>query len=168
LDKQYAFGESRTTQKSCKMNPERPVSDIMTNNLVTVRPDTNANELMAIFQEHSFHHIPVVEKGGILVGIISKEDFFKLAYVLSLNTTGRSWTEREYRSLKAADIMTKQPVVLDPEDSIGLAADIFLANRFHALPVVDDHELVGMVTSHDLLLYSFNSPFVVKETGDMP
>jgi acetoin utilization protein AcuB len=150
------------------MNPERPISDIMTSNLVTVRPETNANEIMAIFQAHSFHHIPVVEKGGVLVGIISKEDFFKLSYVLSLHTTGKTWTEREYRSLKATDIMTKQPMVLNPDDSIGLAADIFLANHFHALPVVEGNELVGMVTSHDLLQYSYNSAFVTKETGDLP
>lgn len=139
----------------------------MTTNLVTVSPDTNTREIQDLFQVHNFHHLPVVERGGVLVGIISKEDFFKLAYVLSRNTTGRTWSEKEYRALKAGDIMTKYPLVLDPEDSIGLAADIFLANRFHALPIVEEEQLVGMVTTHDLLLYSFNSAFVEKETGEL-
>ena len=52
--------------------------------------------------------------------------------------------------------MTKYPISLEPDDTIGLAADIFLANRFHALPILDDDVLVGLVTAHDLLRYSFN------------
>ena len=46
---------------------------------------------------------------------------------------------------------------LEPDDTIGLAADIFLANKFHALPVVEDERLVGIVTTHDLLKYSFTA-----------
>ena len=55
--------------------------------------------------------------------------------------------------------MTEFPMHLDPEDSIGLAADTFLANKFHALPIVEDQVLVGLITTHDLLKYSFESPF---------
>ncbi len=139
----------------------------MTTNLITVSPDANIRDIQDLFEVNNFHHLPVVEKGEILVGIISREDFFKLAYIFSLRTTGKTWSEKEYKSLKASDIMTKNPLVLDPEDSIGLAADIFLANRFHALPIVDESQLVGMVTTHDLLLYSFNSAYVEKETGEV-
>ena len=80
---------------------------------------------------------------------------FKLAYVLSLQTTGRTYSEKEYTALKAADIMTRYPVTLDPDDTVGLAADIFLANKFHALPIVEDNELIGLITTHDLLAFSF-------------
>ncbi len=149
------------------MNPERPIREIMTTNLITVSPDTNIRDIQDLFEVNNFHHLPVAEKGEILVGIISREDFFRLAYSFSLRTTGKTWSEKEYKSLKAKDIMTKNPLVLDPEDSIGLAADIFLANRFHALPIVEEDQLVGMVTTHDLLLYSFNSAFVEKETGEL-
>jgi acetoin utilization protein AcuB len=60
--------------------------------------------------------------------------------------------------------MTKYPLQLSPDDTVGLAADIFLANKFHALPIVDDGQLVGIVTAHDLLSYSFSSP-VGEEMG---
>ena len=89
--------------------------------------------------------------------MISKEDFSRIAYVLSLNTSGRTFSNLKYQSLKAEDIMTKYPLSLDPDDTIGLAADIFLANKFHALPIVEDDELLGLVTTHDLLLFSFGS-----------
>ena len=144
------------------MDTHRPVKEIMTTNLVTVPATASASEVKAIFNKYSFHHIPVVDPAGRLKGIISKEDFSKIAYVLSLNTSGKTFSNLKYQSLKAAEMMTKYPLSLDPDDTIGLAADIFLANKFHALPIVEDDELLGLVTTHDLLLYSFASPVARK------
>ena len=55
------------------MNPNTPISAIMTTSLVTVSPVVSVAEINRIFEEYSFHHIPVVENGA-LVGIISKQD----------------------------------------------------------------------------------------------
>lgn len=145
------------------MNADTAIREIMTTNLVTVAPSESAKRIKEIFESNGFHHIPVVDTGENLVGIISKEDFFKVSYILSMQTTGRSWSEKEYESLRAGDFMTKYPLFLDPDDTIGLAADIFLANKFHALPIVEDGQLLGLVTTHDLLKFSFNSRFVKKE-----
>jgi CBS domain-containing protein len=140
------------------MDTNQAVRTIMTTNLVTVPPTASAKEVKAIFDEYSFHHLPVVNGSDKLLGIISKEDFSKIAYVLSLNTSGKTFSRLKYESLQALDFMTKYPLSLDPEDTIGLAADIFLANKFHALPIVEEDSLVGLVTTHDLLLFSFSSP----------
>lgn len=140
------------------MDTIKPVKDIMTTNLVTVYPNATASEVKGIFNKYSFHHIPVVDQGGKLLGMISKEDFSKIAYVLSLNTSGKTFSALKYQSLEARDFMTKYPLSLDPDDTIGLAADIFMANKFHALPIVEDDELLGLITTHDLLMFSFSSP----------
>lgn len=145
------------------MNADKAIKEIMTTDLVTVRPDETAIRIKEIFDKNGFHHIPVVDKGERLVGIISKEDFFKISYVLSLKTTGSTWSEKKYGSLQAQDFMTSYPMSLDPDDSIGLAADIFLANKYHALPIVEDQRLIGLVTTHDLLKFSFNSLYIEKE-----
>ncbi len=144
------------------MNPDKTIREIMTTKMVTVSPDRPAKAIQEIFRENDFHHIPVVGKGEQLVGIISKEDLYKVTYVLSLQTTGKTYSENEYNRLLARDIMTKYPITLDPEDSLGLAADIFLANKFHALPIVEDGQLVGLITTHDLLKESFNSVEIEK------
>lgn len=138
------------------MNTDRAIKEIMTTKLVTVLPDAAIDDVKKIFDKHTFHHIPVVDAGKALQGIITREDFLKLFYMLAKNTAGKTYSEKEYKSLKAKDVMTEYPVALEPEDTIGLAADIFLANRFHALPILDDDILVGIVTTHDLLSYSFN------------
>lgn len=138
------------------MNPETPVKEIMTTKLVTVGPNTSMKEVQALFSRHNIHHLPVVDEGDAILGIISKEDLYKITHLLALNTSGPTYSEKMFRTLTARDLMTPHPMVLDPEDSIGLAADIFLANKFHALPIVEDDRLVGIVTSHDLLAFAFD------------
>jgi CBS domain-containing protein len=141
------------------MNPNYPIRSIMTTNLITAKENSSLEAIRDIFSMHSFHHLPVVGDMGNLLGIISREDFFKVAYVFTTDSLpGSSEAELRFKQLRAADIMTKYPLHLDPDDTVGLAADIFLANKFHALPIVEDGKLIGIVTSHDLLAYSFNSP----------
>lgn len=152
------FPNSSTALNIAIMNPNITVQEIMTRNPVTVQPNTNLGEVRELFSKNSFHHVPVAGLGGELVGIISREDFFKVAYVLSVEATRSANTQSKFQHLMAEDIMTKYPLQLSPDDTIGLAADIFLANKFHAVPIVDDGLLVGIVTSHDLLAFSFSSP----------
>ena len=141
------------------MNPNAPIRDIMTTLLTTVSPEEPAEKIYNIFKKESFHHLPVVDKGQNLVGIISKEDFFKnYQTVLSGDIHEKGRAEKGNSELTARDLMTQWPMHLDPEDSIGLAADIFLSNKFHSLPVVEDDQLIGLITSHDLLAYSFSAP----------
>jgi len=146
------------------MNPNNAIRNIMTTNLKTVHPDTSITKIKEIFYNNSFHHLPVVTEANQLVGIISREDYFKLFTTLSQNTSGRTWTQNEIAFLKAKNIMTKYPMTLDPDDAIGLAGDIFLANKYHALPIVEDNELLGIITVHDLLAYSFGE--AIERTND--
>lgn len=138
------------------MRAEKPIKEIMTVKLVTVSPETTAREIKRLFERNSFHHLPVLDKREKLVGMVSREDFYKLAYVLSLDSEQADDSQPSYDSIEAAQMMTKYPLALDPDDTIGLAADIILANKFHALPILDDDKLVGIITSHDLLKYSFD------------
>ncbi len=149
------------------MKADKPIRDIMTTELVTVSPTTTLSKVKEIFDGHNFHHLPVVDKGEELVGIISKEDFFKLSYILSMTTSGHTFSEKEYDNLQAKDVMTKFPLALDPDDTTGLAADIFLANKFHALPIIEDGRLIGLITTHDLLKYSFNSEVIKEEEEEV-
>jgi CBS domain-containing protein len=139
------------------MNIQTPVSDIMTRRIITASPDDRVIKVKNLFEENNIHHIPVVNEIDQLLGIISKEDFLKLSYHISLDTGGKSFSEKWYDNTKASEIMTKYPVSLDTEDTVGLAADIFMANKFHALPVVENEQLVGIITTHDILLFAFQN-----------
>ena len=137
------------------MNTNRPVREIMSTKMITVAPDTHLMEVKNILDKQKFHHIPVVENGGLLQGIITKTDILRFAFHLALRSTGPTWMQKALQAATAKDIMTRNPLFLDPEDTIGLAADIFLANKFHALPIVENEVLVGIITAHDLLVCGF-------------
>ncbi len=139
------------------MDASLPVSDIMTRDLVTIKPDAGIEEIHDLFENNTFHHIPVTEKGK-LVGIISKSDYHKIRHMIAITWSGEAVVQDLYKDICAGDIMTREPLRIEPDDSIGLAADIFLVNALHSLPVVEQDQLVGIVTSHDLLAYAYKEP----------
>jgi acetoin utilization protein AcuB len=139
---------------SKKMDTTKPVSDIMTRNLIVVKPEDTIDRVHDLFEKNHFHHIPVVDHHK-LVGIVSKTDYLKIRHMLATTWSGETICQDMYKDMCAGDIMSREPLKLEPGDSIGLAADIFRANALHALPIVDDGELVGIVTSHDLLTYAY-------------
>ena len=125
----------------------------MTPHPIVVQPGTTIDEIHIIFELNNFHHLPVLDK-GVLKGIISRSDYLKIRHMLAYTWSGEIVIRDLYSAMTAADIMTCEPLIIESSDTIGLAADIFLANALHALPVVDDGELVGIVTSHDVLAYA--------------
>ena len=140
------------------MDTSKPVSEIMTRNLVIVKPEDTIDRIHVLFEKHSFHHIPVVDHNK-LVGIISKTDYVKIRHMLATTWSGETICPDMYKQMSAADSMSREPLRIEPADTIGLAADIFRANAMHALPVVEDGELVGIVTSHDLLTYAYQDSY---------
>ena len=137
------------------MNNLHTVERIMTKNVISVFETATFSEVKKIFDNHHFHHVPVLDFDNKLKGIISKEDLGRATYILSLNSTGATYTEKEFDYLSAHDMMSAYPVFLTPDDQIDLAADVFLSNKMHALPILDDGKLIGIVTTHDLLRYAF-------------
>ena len=121
-----------------------PVSSIMSNDLLTIAPDKPLSEVKNLFKKKSIHHVPVVE-GKKIVGLITTTDLYWL-----------NKRFQEYEGMQASDVMTTKLATLNPDAKIGVAAQIFLRNWFHALPIVNEAgELLGIVTTFDILKYSF-------------
>lgn len=137
------------------MENPRSVSAIMTKDVTSIGPDMPYAEIKDIFDNNHFHHLPVLNEKKQLMGIISKEDLFKAIYLISLHTKHPDYSHLKYGYISASDLMTKYPVFLEPDDLIELAVDIFLANKLHALPILDDGQLVGIVTTHDMMQFAF-------------
>ena len=135
------------------------VGQLMTTNILFVRPDDSMEKVKEIFQKNNIHHIPVLEEGGKVVGIISHVDYNKILHGFTLFKTEKSeeYNQAILRSLLAKEVMTKQLAKLNPEDSIMVAAGYFMENLFHAIPVVDHHgKLVGILTTFDVISYAFS------------
>lgn len=120
------------------MNLLTKVSALMSTDLVTVTLHTPLGEAGALFRKHNIHHLPVTDPAGQLLGIISKSDFLK---ILKL----------DLKAPTVKDLMTSHLAKLEPGDNLRTAANLFTLNRFHALPVVENGKLVGMLTTLDLI-----------------
>ena len=125
-----------------------PVSSIMIKDTYVLGPDDTMDKVREIFTQKRIHHVPIIE-GPKLVGLVTTSD------LLWLNKTFD-----EYNSIRVSDVMTTKLAKLEPDAKIGTAAEIFLKNWFHALPVVDkDDNYLGIVTTFDVLRYSYKKEY---------
>lgn len=140
------------------------VGKIMTTKVIALHPEDTMDKVKNIFERNTIHHIPIVDHGRV-VGIISKTDYLKLLHGFTLfkTTKSESYNAAILRSLLVREVMTKQVAKLNPDDSLETAVGFFRENLFHALPVVNDEgELVGIVTTYDLLNYAYSEPLFLE------
>ncbi len=122
------------------------VHTIMTKNPISLSPSHTIADVESYFKHHRMHHLPVVENNK-LVGLVTTYDLWK-------------HVDKDASTISVADVMNKRIVKISPNDKIGTAAELFLDNRFHALPIVDEHHhLVGIVTTFDVLKYEFKREY---------
>ena len=140
------------------------VKDVMTQNLITVKSYQTVSEVSRIFNEHSFHHIPIIHDDDSLAGIISLTDFERIKNGTSLfrNPKIEKYNEALFSTLLARDIMTKDVVELCPTDTIHQAYQIFKKNRFRALPIISKGKLTGIITPFDMIEYFFEKEYSLK------
>jgi acetoin utilization protein AcuB len=121
------------------------VRDSMTREVVTVGPETTAAVALALCREIGIRHLPVLEEGR-LVGIISDRDLRSATPAL-----GEPERAEALERVRVADEMAKEVVTVRPEDPIEEAAIEMYERKIGCLPVVDDGDLVGIVTSSDVM-----------------
>jgi len=133
------------------MNVMAPVSSIMSTKLYTVNPKDKLSVVKEVFDTNRIHHLPVVRYKTI-VGIISKTD---LLYFLKGASHADGYenmlNEARLHNYTAEEIMTTGMAKLSSKDRIAVAVEVFKENLFHAIPVVDNGELVGIVTTYDII-----------------
>lgn len=121
------------------------VRSVMTSSLVVVGPETPVTEVAALFAQHRFSAIPVVDVAGRVVGLVSKLSFLRLV------DRGGAAAAGEPR--RARDIMDPRLATVAPNDSLTRAVDRMIRSRLRSLPVVSGSErrLIGIVSRGDVL-----------------
>jgi CBS domain-containing protein len=132
---------------------DKAIKHIMSTELRTVSPNAIGSEIADIFENNNFHHLPVVDADKVPVGIISASDYHQLQHHFTRLKLARSNKENEkiFRSILAKEIMSKDPVCIDEDDTIASALDIFIKNEIRALLVTRSNKLVGIITPIDIL-----------------
>lgn len=120
----------------------------MTKNPISVSPETSILEAWKIMQTSQVRRLLVMDKGR-LVGIVTERD---LRSVSPSQATSLSIFEINYllEKLKVKDAMTPNPITVEADAPIEEAALIMRDNRISALPVIENGEVVGIITESDI------------------
>jgi CBS domain-containing protein len=125
------------------------VRDIMGTKLVTISANERLSTVEDIMTLGRVRHIPVVQAGR-LVGVVSQRDLLRAS--LSALSEHRDAERRAFLSVvEIARVMSTPPIVVTPEATIEQAASIMASKRIGCLPVLENDELVGMITETDIL-----------------
>lgn len=138
------------------------VQDIMTKDVVSVRPETPVHEIAVLLAEKRIGGVPVLTVDGELVGIVTESDLIHraeigtekkrkwwLRMVADANQLARDFTRSHGQH--AQDVMARYVISTKGETSLADVADLMEQQRVKRLPVVRDGKLVGMITRGDLV-----------------
>lgn len=126
------------------------IGQIMHTNLVTVSPETTLVEAREVIEKNRIEHLLVVDKKGHLIGIVSdrdlKQNWASPATTLSVHELNYLLQKVEVRM-----IMVKTLKTVAPDTTIERAASIMQTESISSLPVMAGEQLVGIVTSTDVM-----------------
>ncbi|WP_299436850.1 CBS domain-containing protein [uncultured Aquimarina sp.] len=132
------------------MKKRTPISKIMTSNVITLNSTNGLETAEMLFKENNIRHIPVVN-GDVIIGMLSYTDLLRISFADAINDNDVDTVVYEMFTIE--QVMAKNLVSVNSTTTIKEVAEILAEKEFHALPVIDNGKLVGIVTTTDLINY---------------
>jgi CBS domain-containing protein len=134
------------------MKKRTPISSIMTRNVITLNKKDSLEDAELLFKKNNIRHIPVVQNSTI-IGMLSYTDLLRISFADAVDEDENYVDTVVYNMFTIEQVMAKNLVMVSSESTVKEAAQILARKEFHALPVVDNEKLVGIVTTTDLINY---------------
>ena len=134
------------------MQNYQSITNVMTKKVVTLNDKDTLEKAEFLFKKNNIRHIPVV-KDNKIVGMLSYNDLLRISFADAYNTLETEADTLVYNMFTIKQVMTKNLVHVNSKATIKEVAEIFYQKEFHALPVVDNGTLVGIITTTDLMKY---------------
>jgi acetoin utilization protein AcuB len=126
------------------------VRDLMTTDPGTVKPDAPLRDVLQKMKVEGCRQLPVIDDQGQVIGIVTDRDI-RLAMNSPIILHGRWQDEQLLLTATASSCMTPNPIVVSPDMPAYRAAEMLSAYKFGALPVVENSQLIGIITVTDFL-----------------
>ena len=129
--------------------------DIMTSPVYTVGPDDRVARIIALLCTHRISGVPVVDKDGHLMGLVSERDILDAMHPGAAGLHGakprrRAQRLRDVRGLRARDIMARHIVTETPETEPLRLASLMALHKIRRIPIIVGKKLVGIVSHGDV------------------
>jgi CBS domain-containing protein len=139
--------------------------DIMTTEVLTVSPETSISDLSKILENRKIGGLPVVDKGGRLLGVITQSDLVERARDLELPPAINILDFHFYLQIPShllqrvekmlgttvGDCMTPNPVTVTPDTPVARIAALMAKQKMHTIPVLEGDKIVGVIGKMDLV-----------------
>jgi acetoin utilization protein AcuB len=152
--------EEMCAEQSISFKPMRVAQDIMNPDVKTLTLDHTVNQCLQFMKGRHVRHVPVIdlpyegETKPCFIGVVSERD------VLRLNTPdpekdGKQKIDQRALRQLLIQIVTRKPKFVSPETSVQEAIRIMTSNHIDMVPVLDGSDLVGIITTSDLIKLLF-------------
>ncbi len=139
------------------------VKDRMSKHPLTIDTDATLSETHRYMQEQKIRHLPVVDKTGKLVGLVTEDDLLRAE-----PSSATSLSVWEIHSLldriRVKDVMVRALITTTEDTPIEEAAHLMLDHKIGCLPVLRDDRLVGIITESDMFR-TFMELFAARQKG---
>jgi CBS domain-containing protein len=127
-----------------------PVSTIMTHSVICLKKEDNLEDAKYLLKMHHIRHIPIVS-GKSIIGMLSKTDLQRIGLWYDDDVDNDSISTLVRTKTTIEEVMTKKLTCISSSTSVKKVAEILAKEEFHALPIVDNNILIGIVTTTDLI-----------------
>jgi len=128
------------------------IRELMNREVVMIGPSESCLDAVVRMQRARIRHLPVVNRDGQLVGVITDRDLRHHLFSPRLfEALGSTAVDVLLDKVRVAEIMSTQVVTVEADASVGEAADTMRKRRVGSLPVVENGRTVGIVTEVDIL-----------------
>ncbi|WP_055442387.1 CBS domain-containing protein [Lacinutrix himadriensis] len=134
------------------MRKRIPVSTIMTRDVITLNHTDDLDVAEKLFKKNNIRHIPVVS-GEKIIGMLSYTDLLRISFADAIDEDENDVDTVVYNMFTIEQVMAKNLTSITSNTTIKEVAEILAEKEFHALPVVDNDKLIGIVTTTDLINY---------------
>ena len=145
------------------------VRDVMTTQVVTVRPELHVKAAIELLDAHRITAMPVVDDDDLLVGVVSEADVLRgavlpdrRAHEIPVRVDGRTGP------LTVGDVMTREVMSVTADADLAAAASVLVETHVKSLPVVDHGRVVGMVSRRDVIaVLARRDPLIAAEVDGL-
>ena len=131
-----------------------PIRDVMAFPVITVKEDDDFALVHERFSLYSIRHIAVVNDAGVIVGLISQRDLYKIHSPRKLQDGSWYYDKELLNQFILKNVMHKDIFTLKPHQSLYEAMDAMVRFKFGSIPIVDDYNIpCGMMTRVNVLKF---------------
>ena len=122
--------------------------EIMTENVVTIKPESSLEEAIELLLSEEISGIPVTDNEGHLVGIVTEFALMAIVY------------DQKIRQETVSEHMTTEVLTIEADDPISKITDLCIVHRVRRVPVMENGRLIGLIARRDVLkaLYESKTP----------